>query len=95
MQLIPLWDEFAGDNFTIVGVAGEFKNDKAMRDAIQKDSYKWLNLLDLDHRVKIWERYGASNSGGRVIVVDNKGVILDLDPSMEQVRAILNEKLVK
>lgn len=95
MQQIPLWDEFTGDDFTIVGVAGEFKSDRAMRDAIQKDGYKWLNLLELDRRAKIWELYGASNSGGRVIVVDNKGVVLALDPSIEQIRAILNEKLVK
>lgn len=93
ISFIPIWKEYAGDDFTVVGVAGEFKNDENMRQAITQDGYPWTNLLELDRGAGIWEKYGASNSGGKVVMVDRDGTILAISPDAAQVRSILKERL--
>lgn len=95
MSYKPLWDKYGGDRFTIVGVAGEFNGDGAMRKAIEQDGYKWLNLLELDRRAGIWAKYGASHSGGRVVMVDAEGVIVAIEPTADQVREILEKAGIK
>lgn len=93
ISLIPLWDEYAGEDFTIVGVARESNNDAAMRKALEKDGYKWVNLIELDEREGIWQKYGASNAAGKVLLVDRDGTILALEPDATKIRAVLKEKL--
>lgn len=89
---IPIYDEYKDRGFTIVGVAREKDNDKAMRKAIERDGYKWLNLTEINDRAGIWGIYGVGNGGGGVVMVDRDGTILAFDPKAEEVRKILEEK---
>ena len=90
---IPIYDEYKEKGFTIVGVAKEFKNDNAMRKAIEKDGYPWTNLIELDGKNGIWEKYGVSNGAGATFLVDKNGKILATNPTADEVREILEEKL--
>lgn len=90
---IPVYNEFKDRGFTIVGVAREKGDDKRMRIAIEKDGYTWTNLLELNDKNKIWEKYGIGNAGGCSFMVDEKGVILAIRPTAEEVRKILLERL--
>ena len=90
---IPIYDEYKEKGFTIVGVAKEFKNDNAMRKAIEKDGYPWTNLIELDGKNGIWEKYGVSNGAGATFLVDKNGKILAANPTADEVREILEEKL--
>lgn len=92
--MIPLYEAYKDKDFTVVGVARERDNDSAMRKAVQQDGYPWLNMLEIGDRTRLWERYGAGNAGGRTVLVDATGTILVLDPTAEEVEAILQRLLV-
>jgi len=92
-SMIPIYKEFKDKGFTICGVAGEIKNTDAMRKIIEKEKFPWINLVELDHKNQIWERYGVTRSAGATFLIDKDGKILAIDPTAEQVRKILNDKL--
>ncbi len=89
--MIPVYEAYKDKGFTVVGVARE-STLKAMQDAIQKDKYPWLNLIELKGEGKIWSKYGVGNAGGGEFLVDENGVILAIKPTAEEVKAILEEK---
>ena len=92
-ELIPLYDKYKDRGFTVVGVAREYDNADAMKTAIRRDGYPWLNLLELDDRLGIWKRYGIGNAGGGRFLVGRDGKILAINPDAAQVEAILEDKL--
>lgn len=93
IALIPVYNEFKDKGFTVVGVARESDNADAMRKAIDKDGYTWLNLLELNDRAGIWQLYGIGNAGGSQFLIDRDGTILVVNPTAAEVRQILSEKL--
>lgn len=90
---IPVYEKYKDKGFLIVGVAGEFKNTDAFKIALTKDKYPWLNLIELDNKNGIWNKYNISNSGGSSFLIDSKGVILAINPDAEQLEKII-EKLL-
>lgn len=93
LAVMPIYDAFREKGFTVVGVARETENDGAMRQAVAKDGYPWLNLLELDDRAGIWRLYGVENGGGGQFLIDRDGTVLAINPTAEELRAILAEKL--
>lgn len=91
--MIPVYEAYRDRGFTIVGVARERDNDEAMRKAMEKDGYPWLNLIELNDRTMLWARYGIGSSGGGTVLVDRDGRILAVDPTAEEVKAILEKEL--
>jgi peroxiredoxin len=91
--MAPVYNDFRDKGFTIVGVAAEFKDTKAMKQRIEKEKWPWINLVDLDQQNHIWDIYGISGSGGRIFLVDQKGVILAINPTADEVRKRLTEIL--
>lgn len=89
MRMIPVYNAYKDRGFTVVGIAREQKNTKAMKEAIQKDQYPWLNLVELNDGRRIWAKYGAANSGGRTVLVGRDGKILAIDPTVEEVETIV------
>lgn len=63
-----------------------------MSKAIGRDKYPWLNLIELNDRIKLWNQYGIRGGGG-TFLVDRNGIILAVDPTAEEVEAILREVL--
>ena len=90
---IPIYEKYKNKGFIIVGVAGEFKNTDAFKIAMEKDKYPWLNLIELDNKNGIWNKYNIPNSGGSTYLIDSKGVILAIHPDAEQLENILEELL--
>ena len=88
-ELIPVYEEFRGKNFIIIGVARE----KSMPDAetaMKKENYPWENLVELNDNEQIWNKYGIGNSGGSVFLIDEKGVIVAVNPSIDEIRNFLH-----
>ncbi len=50
-------------------------------------------MFEINNQNKIWEKYNLSNSGGGVFVVNNQGIILAIDPSIEEIENILVDNL--
>lgn len=92
---VPLYEEFKDRGFTIVGIAREYKNTKALHRTLEREAYPWQQLVELDDEANIWLKYDMPNSAGKTFLVDQEGTILAIDPSSEQVRKILNQILEK
>lgn len=90
-KMIPIYESYKDKGFTIIGVARERDNTKAMEKAIQQDGYPWLNLVELNDKHQIWMKYGVGNAGGRTFLVDRNGKILAIHPDEKQVQEILDE----
>ena len=91
-ELIPVYEEFKDKGFTILGVAREFRSTDDMARRIEQEGFSWLNLVELDDSNNIWLQYGVAG-GGRKFLVDDKGIILAIDPQPREVREILMERL--
>lgn len=86
---IPVYEKYKEKGFVILGVANEFKNTNAFVKAIEKDKYPWLNLIELENKNRIWDKYNISNSGGSTFLIDARGIILAIHPDAEELDKIL------
>ena len=91
-ELLPIYEEYKDKGFTICAVAREFKSTDQMVRRIEVEGFSWLNLVELDDRNNIWLQYGVSG-GGKKFLVDDKGIILAIDPKPHVIREILTERL--
>ena len=90
--LIPIYEEYKDKGFTVVGIAREWGNTRAMEAAVEKDGYPWVQLYELDDRQAVWERYGVPQSGGAIFLIDKKGNVVERDPSPESIRPYLEQQ---
>lgn len=93
ISLIPVYNKYKDKGFTIVGISREKNDTKDMESAIKQDGYTWLNLVDLNDKAKIWSKYGIPNAAGSIFLVDKSGRILAINPSAEEIEAILEKTL--
>jgi peroxiredoxin len=95
IEMIPLYEQYKEKGFMVIGVARETENTQNMQDAIKKDGYKWLQLVELDDRANIWAKYGCNNAAGRRILLDAQGKIIAFDPTIEQLTAEVEKRINK
>lgn len=91
-QMIPVYQKYADKGFTVVGIAREQNVSDAL-EAIRKDGYPWVQLIDLRDEFCIWLRHGIENAGGSTFLVNPEGKIVAIHPSAEEVEAILEQHL--
>lgn len=91
--MVPVFNEYKDRGFTIVGVAGEFENTDRLVRFLEKEKWPWLNLVELDRENNIWQKYGVDNSGGKIFLIDQNGIILAKDPTAQEVRRELEIRL--
>lgn len=94
-SFIPIWERYRERGFEIVGVARERGNTKAMSAAIERLGLEWLNLVELNDEGKIWTKYGAGNSGGKVILLDRDGRIVAMDFTADELERHLEVLIPK
>ena len=92
-QLIPIYEKYKDRGFTVIGVAREENSDIRMREAIRKDGYPWLNLIELNDVQQIWSKYRIPNAAGGTFLVNAQGIILAVNPTAEEVERILQKEL--
>jgi thiol-disulfide isomerase/thioredoxin len=84
--MMPVYNDFKDKGFTIVGIAREFKTTQALSLTLKREKYPWLNLIELDDKNRIWNKYGISKGTGMMLLVDQEGEILAIDPTEEEVK---------
>lgn len=92
-SMIPIYEEFKDKGFTVIGIAGEFKNTDRLEKFMSAVKFPWLNLVELDKQNSIWQKYDLGNGGGGVFLVDKQGIILAINPTAEEVKEILDKLL--
>lgn len=93
-KIVPIYKKYKDKGFTVVSVAREFKNTKALLSRLKQEEFSWLNLVEMDDKHGIWNKYSISNGAGIQVLVDADGKILAVDPSAEEVEQTLR-KLIK
>lgn len=91
--VVPIYEQYKDKGFKIVGIAREFKNTNAVKKRINIEQFSWLNLVELDDKLNIWNTYGISNGTGLMVLVDRDGTILSIDPKPDELDKLLQEKL--
>lgn len=91
--MVQVYNDYKDKGFTIVGVAGEFRNTDNLVKFLDKEKWEWLNLVELDRKNGIWQKYGVDGGGGGMFLVDEQGIILAKDPTAEEVRKVLETRL--
>ena len=91
MELIPVYEEFHDKGFVVLGVARERDSFAAAETAIKQDKYPWKNLVELNDAEKIWVKYGLGNAGGGHFLIDEKGIIVAVSPSIDEIRDFLTK----
>lgn len=93
ISMIPIYKKYKDKGFTVIGIAREQGSTTEMEDAIRKDGYPWLNLVELDDSNYIWMRHHLSNAAGGIFLIDRDGTILAVNPTSDEVERILQNKL--
>ncbi|KVV16359.1 redoxin domain-containing protein [Flavobacterium sp. TAB 87] len=93
--MVPLYNEYKDKGFTIIGVAGEFKNTDRLVKFLDKEKWPWLILVELDRQNSIWQKYGVDGGGGGMFLIDAEGIILAKNPTVEEIRKELDKKLCR
>jgi len=91
--MIPVYNEFKNNGFTIVGVAREFDNTNDLKQTLEREKFPWINLIELNNKNGIWNKYGIPTGVGKTFLVDMDGKILAINPTAEEVRNILIQKI--
>lgn len=92
IELIPLYEKFKDRGFMVVAVARERDNCDAMNKAMKKDGYPWESFVDLEDRDNVWRTNGADNAGGKIILVDDDGIIVGTDMPVTEINNFLMKK---
>ncbi len=89
---VPIYQNYKELGFEITGIVGSINNQEQFIKAIEKPKYPWLLLSEIDNRNKLWDKYNISNLGGGQFLVNNKGIILAINPTPDElIKLILNE----
>ncbi len=89
--VVPIYNKYKNKGFTVVGIAREFKDTEALKSRLKKEQFNWLNLVEMDDKNGIWNKYSISNGAGIQVLVDAAGKILAVDPTAEEINGILKE----
>lgn len=90
-SMLPIYEQYKDKGFTVVGIAREFKDTRALRKAVALDGYPWTQLVELDDKQKIWIKYMLGNAGGGLFLIDPQGTIIAINPTPEQVLEAVRE----
>ena len=91
-DLVPLYEKYKGQGFTVIGVAHEDEVSHMTR-AAEKDGYPWLNLIDLKDELKVWQKNGLGFSGGGMYLIDRDGTILSTSTEPDELEPLIRKAL--
>ena len=92
-QIVPLYNQYKDKGFEVVGIAREFKDLNALKSRLSKEQFNWMNLVELDDENGIWSKYVIADGAGLLVLTDQAGVILAVNPSPEELEKIIKGKL--
>ena len=93
-QMIPVYEQYKDLGFTIVGIARERKLSD-VQEALKKEKYPWMQLVELNDKNQIWLKHGIEYGGGSTFLINDKGIIVAIDSTADEVQKILEKQLKK
>ncbi len=93
--MIPVYQEFKDKGFSVIGIAREKKNADAMKRVVAGEKYPWKNLIELNDQNGIWDKYNISYNTGALVLIHKSGEVVAVDPNADELRKILQARLMK
>ncbi len=91
-DLIPLYEKYKGQGFTVIGIAHEEKVSDMVR-AAEKDGYPWPNYIDLKDELKVWQKNGLGMAGGGMFLIGQDGVIISTANESDELEPLIRKAL--
>ena len=88
-DIIPLYNQYHDRGLNVFSLAHEFKTTDAMRKAIERHTFPWPCLVDLDDEFGVFRKHGTQNSA--LFLIDRDGTIIAVPNSVEELEAKLKE----
>ena len=88
-DIIPIYNEYRNRGLNVFSLAHEFKTTDAMRKAIERHTFPWPCLVDLDDEFGVFRKHGTQNSA--LFLIDRDGTIIAVPNSVEGLKAKLKE----
>jgi hypothetical protein len=57
------------------------------------DAYPWPNMVALEGSHHIWTQYGCPDKAGRTLLIDKNGIIVKIDPSIDEIEQYIKENI--
>ncbi len=92
-EMLPIYNDYRDKGFTVVGVARESNDTKALEMVLAREKFPWLTLVEMNDGERIWAKYGAANAGGIMVLVDKTGAVVKKNPTADEVREYLRSNL--
>lgn len=88
--LKEIYQRYYDQDFTVVCVAREFKDNREWLAFIDKEGDSWPDLISLgkDHSIGTVD-YGLGNAAGGSFLIDKDGTILKINPTEEDIEAAM------
>ncbi len=88
--MVPVYEAFKDKGFDIINIARELHDTKWLSELLEREKQPWqTNLVDLDSKYGVWNKYGITNIGGMMVLLDGSGKILAVEPTAEEVKELL------
>ena len=88
-DIIPLYEQYSNRGLNVFSLAHEFKSTDAMRKAVERHTFPWPCLVDLDDEFGVFRKHGTQNSA--LFLIDCNGTIIAVPNSVEELKAKLEE----
>ena len=88
-DIIPLYNQYHDRGLNVFSLAHEFKTTDAMRKAIERHTFPWPCLVDLDDEFGVFRKHGTQNSA--LFLIDRDGTIIAVPNSIDELKAKLEE----
>ena len=88
-DIIPLYNQYHDRGLNVFSLAHEFKSTDAMRKAVERNSYPWPCLVDLDDEFGVFRKHGTANSA--LFLIDRDGTIIVVPNSVEELEQQLQK----
>lgn len=90
-KILPIYEQYKDSGFEVIAVVGGISNHEQFIQAIDKHKYPWIVLSEVDDKNLLWEKYSISKGGGGQFLVDDKGMILAINPLPDELEKIITE----
>lgn len=92
-SLKPLYEKYHNSGFEVIGIAREYRTQAKWLKALEEDAYPWPNMVALEDSHHIWTQYGCPDKAGRTLLIDKNGIIVKIDPSIDEIEQYIKENI--
>lgn len=84
-------DKLRANSVTVIGVMGGIPTMEKFAMDMERFKYPWSVYPEVKDKQSIWQKYGYSNAGGGQVLINGSGVVIAIDPSVDEILALTNK----